>query len=98
MSRIIRSSEEQARRAKIRELLQKNNINSMEEIPNLFKDTTAEFMENDLETELDESLGYSKYDYKNKDTDNSRNGYSKKNLRTSFGCIYRPKGLFRYNP
>ena len=42
-------------------------------------------MENCLETELDESLGYSKYDYKNMDTDNSRNGYNKKTLRTSFG-------------
>ena len=44
-------------------------------------------MENGLEIELDESLGYSKYDYKNKDTDNNRTGYSKKNLRTSFGDV-----------
>ena len=44
-------------------------------------------MENGLETELDESLGYGKYDYKNKDTDNSHNGHSKKNLRTSFGEV-----------
>ena len=28
-------------------------------------------MENGLEAELDDELGYSKYDYKNKDTDNS---------------------------
>lgn len=31
-----------------------------------------------LEAEMDEHLGYSKYDYKNKDTGDSRNGYSKK--------------------
>ena len=30
--------------------------------------------------ELEEELGYSKYDYKNKDTANSRNGYSSKRL------------------
>ena len=30
---------------------------------------------------------YSKYDYKNKDTDNSRNGHSNKTLRTSFGDV-----------
>ena len=30
---------------------------------------------------------YSKYDYKNKDTDNSRNGHSGKTLRTSFGDV-----------
>lgn len=44
-------------------------------------------MENGLEAELDEDLGYSKYDYKNKATDNSRNGHSSKNLRTSFGDV-----------
>ena len=44
-------------------------------------------MENGLEAELDEDLGYSKYDYKNKATDNSRNGHSSKNLRTSFGEV-----------
>ena len=87
MSRKTRSLEEQARRAKIRELLQESNISSMEDIQNLFKETVAEFMENGLETELDESLGYGRYDYKNKDTDNSRNGHSKKNLRTSFGEV-----------
>ena len=87
MSRKTRSPEEQARRAKIRELLQESNISSMEDIQNLFKETVAEFMENGLETELDETLGYGRYDYKNKDTDNSRNGHSKKNLRTSFGEV-----------
>ena len=36
---------------------------------------------------MSEELGYSKYDYKNKDTDNSRNGHSSKTLRTSFGNV-----------
>ena len=35
--------------------------------------------------ELDEELGYSKYDYRNKETDNSRNGHSQKTLHTSYG-------------
>ena len=63
------------------------NIGSMEDIQSLFKETIAEFMENGLEAELDDELGYSKYDYKNKDTDNSRNGHSSKTLRTSFGDV-----------
>ena len=42
------------------------NIGSMADIQNLFKETIAEFMENGLEAELDDELGYSKYDYKNK--------------------------------
>lgn len=43
MSRKNRSPEEQARRAKIRELLQESNISSMEDIQSLFKETIAEF-------------------------------------------------------
>lgn len=86
-SRKNRSPEEQARRAKIRELLRESNISSMEDIQDLFKETIAEFMENGLDAELDDELGYSKYDYKNKDTDNSRNGHSSKTLRTSFGDV-----------
>ena len=87
MSRKTRTPEEKARREKIRALLRESNVTSMEDIQNLSKETIAEFMENGLESELDESLGYSKYDYKNKDTDNSRNGHSRKNLRTSFGNV-----------
>ena len=44
-------------------------------------------MENGLEAELDEDLGYSKYDYKSKATDNSRMVHSSKTLRTSFGDV-----------
>jgi transposase-like protein len=42
-------------------------------------------LEGALDGELDDELGYSKYDYKNKDTGNSRNGYSKKTMHTSYG-------------
>lgn len=87
MGKRRRSPEEEARRAKIRELLQESNISSMDDIQNLFKETIAEFMENGLDAELDEELGYSRYDYKNKDTDNSRNGHSSKTLKTSFGEV-----------
>jgi putative transposase len=38
-----------------------------------------------LDGELENELGYSKYDYKNKQTDNSRNGYSTKTVQSSQG-------------
>lgn len=82
-----RTPEENARRSKIRELLNMSNITSMDDIQNLFKETIAEFMEDGLETELDDELGYSRYDYCNKNTENSRNGHSSKTLRTSFGDV-----------
>lgn len=69
MARKKRTPEENARREKIRELLQMANIGSMDDIQSLFKETIAEFMENGLDAELDDELGYSRYDYKNKDTD-----------------------------
>jgi len=76
MARRKRTPEENARREKIRELLQLANIGSMDDIQRLFKETIAEFMENGLDAGLDDELGYSRYDYKNKNTDNSRNGHS----------------------
>lgn len=73
MARKNRSPEENVRREEIRELLQMANIGSIDDIQNLLKETIAEFMENGLKAELDDELGYSKYDYKSKDTDNSHN-------------------------
>ena len=87
MARKNRTPEEKARREKIRELLQIANIGIIDDIQRLFKETIAEFIENGLEAELDDELGYSKYDYKNEETDNSRNGHSSKTLRTSFGDV-----------
>ena len=75
MTKRNRTPEENERRAKIRELLQTANIGSMKDIQELFKET------------IDDELGYSKYDYKHKNTDNSRNGHSEKTLRTSYGNV-----------
>lgn len=80
-----RSPEEAARREKIRELLELAGVNGMDDIQQLFRETIAEFMETGLDAELDEHLGYNRYDTKEKDTDDSRNGHSSKTLRTSFG-------------
>lgn len=87
MARRKRTAEETARRNAILELLQMSNIESMEDIQNLFKETVAAFLETGLESELDDELGYERYDSKNKHTDNSRNGHSQKTLRTSFGNV-----------
>ena len=51
------------------------------------KEMVGEVLENGLEAELDDELDYSKYDYRNKNTKNSRNGYSRKMLKTSGGSV-----------
>ena len=40
-----------------------------------------------MDAELEDELGYSKYDYKNKRTDNTRNGYYKKTVASSQGDV-----------
>ena len=85
--KIKRSTEELERRARIKEFLRESDIGSIADIQELFKETIGSFFENGLDAELDDELGYSKYDYKNKDTDNSRNGKSTKTLKSSFGEI-----------
>ena len=81
------TEEQRARRELISELLSAANVQNMDDIRELFKETIAEFMQGSLEAELDEELGYEPYDVKNKNTENSRNGHSKKTLRTSMGKV-----------
>ena len=72
-------------RRKLLEMLQDAGINDVAGVQDLFKEMVSTVLENGLEAELDEELGYSKYDYRNKQTDNCRNGHSEKTLKTSFG-------------
>ncbi len=58
-----------------------------DEVINLMKEMTAPILEKMLETEMDQELGYRKYDQKNKTISNSRNGFSKKNLKTTNGNL-----------
>jgi len=84
MPRRNRDPEREAKREKMSNLLQELKVSSMEDIHDLFKEMIGTFLENGLEGELDEELGYSKYDYKNKTTDNSHNGTSPKKVRSSY--------------
>ena len=63
----------------------KADITSGTDINSIMRDMMSILLEGTLDAELDEELGYSKYDYRNKATDNSRNGYSKKTMHTSYG-------------
>ena len=81
------TEEQRARRELISDFLSAVNIQSTDDIQELFKEALAGFMEGSLESELDDELGYEPYDVKNKETDNSRNGHSKKTLRTSMGKV-----------
>ena len=53
-------------------LLHDAGINEVEGVQELFKGTVGTVLRNGFEGELDDELGYSKYDYQNKQTDNSK--------------------------
>ena len=77
----------QERREKLRELLALMEVEDVRDLKSVFKEMVGEVLENGLEAELDDKLGYTKYDYRNKDTDNSRNGHSVKTVKTSAGEV-----------
>lgn len=79
------SPERREQRKKLLEMLQEAGINDVSGVQDLFKEMVSSVLENGLEAELEDELGYSKYDYRNKETDNSRNGYSEKTLKTTLG-------------
>lgn len=79
--------ERREQRKKLLALLQDAGISDVEGVQDLFKEMVGTVLENGLEGELDDELGYSKYDYQNKQTDNSRNGHSEKTLKTSLGDL-----------
>jgi transposase-like protein len=74
-------------KSKLRELIDAYGIKDLKDVHEFVKVITAETIQEILEDELDNELGYSKYDYKNKDTDNTRNGHSKKTVQSSHGEI-----------
>ena len=54
---------------------------------NALKEMFGDTIQRMLEAELENELGYSKYNYKDKKTSNCRNGYSKKDVQTDMGEV-----------
>ena len=54
------------------------------DVNTIMRDMMSVILGGALDEELDEELGYSTYDYRNKDTGNSRNGHSQKTMHTSY--------------
>ena len=72
-------------KSKLRQMIEEYGIKDMNDVHEFVKMLTAETIQAALDAELENDLGYSKYDYKNKQTDNSRNGYSKKTVQSNTG-------------
>ena len=81
------SPQKQAMREMMRGYLKNNDVHIKDgtDVNAVMRDMMSVLLEGVLDEELDEELGYSKYDHRNKDTDNSRNGHSSKTMHTSYG-------------
>ena len=83
------SPQKAAMREMMHDYLKNNDISIKDgiDVNSIMCDMLSVILEGALDEELDEELGYSKYDYRNKETDNSRNGHSSKTMHTSYGDI-----------
>ncbi len=70
-----------------RELIAEHQINNLFELNVLFKKMSGAVIEQMLEAERDDHLGYEKHELGHKDTTNRRNGYTPKTVRSDFGEI-----------
>ena len=84
MARRKDSPQKAAMREMMRDYLKNNDISIKDgtDVNSIMRDMMSVLLEGALDEELDEELGYSKYDYRNKETDNSRNGHSSKTMHT----------------
>jgi transposase-like protein len=71
----------------LREYIKEQNFTSPNDILSALKEMFRDVLQESLEAEMDEELGYGKYDSIEKNNDNSRNGYSKKTVKTELGPL-----------
>lgn len=71
----------------IQEIISNQNFKNAGEIYSFLKDSFKDVLQEMLEGELDATLGYSKDDPSSKTTDNSRNGYTTKTVRSELGPV-----------
>jgi putative transposase len=74
-------------REQLKQFIKEGNLKTTEDIQSMLKDIFAETLQEMLEAELDHTLGYEKNDAQNKQTDNRRNGHSKKSVRSDYGEV-----------
>lgn len=69
----------------LRAFIKENKLVSAQDAQNALKDLFAETLQEMLEGEMDAHLGYQKHEMQKKQTSNSRNGKSKKNITSEYG-------------
>jgi putative transposase len=71
----------------LRNYIKEQNFKSADDVLVAMKEMFRDILQESLEAEMDTQLGYDKYDVSEKQTPNSRNGYSKKKIKTELGPV-----------
>lgn len=71
----------------LRNYIKEQDFKSPDEILSAMKEMFRDILQETLESEMDTQLGYDKYEVSEKQTANSRNGYSKKTIKSELGPI-----------
>lgn len=71
----------------VKESIRGNNFRSVSDVTSYLKEIFKDIIQELLEAELEVKLGYAKNDIDSKNTDNSRNGYTSKTLKSEFGEV-----------
>jgi len=71
----------------LRNYVKEQNFSNTDEVLYAMKDLFKDVIQEALEAEMDDTLGYDKYNVSEKKTDNSRNGYSKKTVKSELGHV-----------
>ena len=71
----------------LRAFIKENNLKTAEDVQHALRDIFSGTLQEMLEAEMDQNLGYEKHDDSNKHTENRRNGHSKKTVRSEYGDI-----------
>jgi len=72
-------------RDELKKLLKEKGVKSLDDFNTFMREISKEVVETLLEGELTDHLGFEKHDQKAKATDNSRNGYTPKTVKSKFG-------------
>ena len=71
----------------MRQMIEERGIKDLKGVQDLVKELTSGLIQECMDAELEDELGYSKYDYKNKQGSNSRNGSYSKTVSSSQGPV-----------
>jgi putative transposase len=74
-------------RKELKKLLKEKGVKSLDDFNAFMREISKEVVETILEGELTDHLGYEKHDQKAKATDNARNGFTPKAVKSKYGEI-----------